>query len=108
MGITIETEDKTLIAHLSGDIDHHSAAALREQIDSSAERIAPALLRLDFANVGFMDSSGIGLIMGRYRLMCALGGRLTVGGLSPALERMVHLAGLERLAIWETKGGETV
>ena len=63
-----ESED-TITAYLTGDIDHHSARNIREDIDAFIQMKKPYLLRLDFSGVSFMDSSGIGLIMGRYRLM---------------------------------------
>ena len=63
-------------------------------------------LVLDFSGLTFMDSSGVGLILGRYRLLRSLGGAVTVIGASPRLERMIRLAGLDKLPIWEqAKGG---
>lgn len=88
-----------MTALLSGEIDHHSAAALREAIDDSIHRCKPKQLRLDFSGVSFMDSSGIGLIMGRYRLLSEYGGKLSVQGTSPVNARMIKLAGLGRLGI---------
>ena len=93
-----------MIAHLSGELDHHTAQALREQVDAAIERSAPALLRLDFQGVTFMDSSGVGLIMGRYRLMRLLGGRLYVCGASERVRQMMRMAGLDKLDIWEKEG----
>ena len=74
---------------------------MREQIDAAVNRSATSVLRLDFSGVGFMDSSGIGLVMGRYRLMQARGGKLLVVGASERLLRVMKLAGLERLPVWE-------
>ena len=86
---------------LSGELDHHAARSMREQIDAAVNRSATSVLRLDFSGVGFMDSSGIGLVMGRYRLMQARGGKLLVVGASERLLRVMKLAGLERLPVWE-------
>ena len=99
MPIKITTENNIMTAFLSGEIDHHSAAALREAIDNEIHNRRPEHLRLDFGDVTFMDSSGIGLIMGRYRLISEYGGRLSVQGTSPVNARMIKLAGLGRLGI---------
>ena len=72
--VTLKQDGKTLTALLSGEIDHHWAAILREKIDERAAAAAPAILILDFSAVTFMDSSGIGLILGRHKLVSALGG----------------------------------
>lgn len=99
MPIVIKTDNDIMTAILSGEIDHHSAAALREAIDESVYRRKPKQLCLDFSGVSFMDSSGIGLIMGRYRLLNEYGGRLSIQGASPVNARMIKLAGLGRLGI---------
>ena len=99
MPIEIKTDNDTMTALLSGEIDHHSAASLREAIDDSIHCRRPKLLRLDFSGVSFMDSSGIGLIMGRYRLLSEYGGTLSIQGASPVNARMIKLAGLGRLGI---------
>ena len=73
-----EAEENCLTAYLSGEIDHHAAKGLREAIDSRAAAQKPEKLLLNFREVTFMDSSGIGLVMGRYRLMQELGGELRI------------------------------
>ena len=60
MGVELKKDGKELIALLSGDIDHHTAKQMREEIDSQAGLDKPELLKLDFQHVDFMDSSGIG------------------------------------------------
>ena len=77
----------TLAAYLSGEIDHHAAQSLRKEIDAQIDDRLPELLTLDFSGVTFMDSSGVGLILGR-----ALGGRLTVQNPPRAVRRMLDLA----------------
>ena len=69
MSVTLESSGNLIIAYLIGEIDHHSAAVIREKIDNTISFKKPQHLILDFKNVSFMDSSGIGLVMGRYRLM---------------------------------------
>lgn len=88
----------TLIALLDGEIDHHTAKGVREKIDNEIENSSPKTLVLDFSDVTFMDSSGIGLIMGRYKLMKASGGVITIKNPSPNTLRVLKLAGMDRLA----------
>lgn len=85
-------------ACLCGEIDHHSAAEMREKIDAAIAENQPSLLVLDFKNVQFMDSSGIGLVMGRYKAVSAVGGELTIVNTSPHIRKVLRLAGMERLA----------
>lgn len=101
MGVELKTEEKELTALLSGDIDHHTAKQMREDIDSQADLDKPELLKLDFQNVDFMDSSGIGLIMGRYKLMQSLGGRLRVVNVPNYIARVIKLSGLDQLGVLE-------
>ena len=63
------------------------------------ERYHPRELTLDFSGVGFMDSSGIGLVMGRYRLMKLYEGTLAVTGASPRIAQLMKLAGLDKLGV---------
>ncbi|MDR1002535.1 MAG: STAS domain-containing protein [Oscillospiraceae bacterium] len=103
MTVRITTEGEEMKALLVGEIDHHSAREARERIDAQVEKTHPKLLILDFAEIGFMDSSGIGLIMGRHRLMNELGGTLRIENTSRTVSRMIKMAGLGRLSI-ETGG----
>ena len=104
MAVQLESKGRELIARLSGELDHHTASALREQIDDAVERLHPQCLRLDFRDVTFMDSSGVGLIMGRYRLVRLTGGRLLVVGAGERIRRLMHMAGLDALDIWGKEG----
>ncbi len=96
--VRISLQNKALIAELCGEIDHHTAQGMREEIDLALCREKPQKLILNFDEVEFMDSAGIGLIMGRYKLMQTLGGELTVSGLSPKMEQIVVLSGIGKLA----------
>ena len=79
---------------LKGDIDHHSADGLREKLDKLIDREMPECLILDFSEVGLMDSSGIGLILGRYKKLKARGGRLCVCNLSRQMDLVFRVSGL--------------
>ena len=90
-------ENGAAIARLCGEIDHHRAAELRRVLDDYIRRHQPRVLCLDASGVDFMDSSGLGLIMGRYALMQRCGGELILYHPSPSVLRMVRLAGMERM-----------
>ena len=98
MNVTIESSGSVVIAYLIGEIDHHTAGEVREKIDDTLMFVKPKTLILDFKNVSFMDSSGIGLVMGRYKAAKAYGGKITVSGASSQIKKVMKLAGLERLA----------
>lgn len=98
MSVTFDINDESIIAYLNGEIDHHSAKEIREAIDHAAERTTPKQLVLDFKNVTFMDSSGIGLVMGRYKLMSSLGGEVVVTNVSAHIKKVMKISGLDRLA----------
>ncbi len=97
MGVEIISNPLSVSALLSGEIDHHTAAAMRADIDAAAAAQQPKILRLDFAEVSFMDSSAVGLVMGRYRLLQGWQGRLEVTNLSERNYKMMRLAGMQTL-----------
>lgn len=92
-------ENNILIAKLHGEIDHHRAPSIRKKIDAKAEALRPSELHLDFSGVSFMDSSGIGLIMGRYRQMLLTGGKLKVINIPQNLEKIIKLSGIDSLGV---------
>ncbi len=98
MSVEISINGEIMTAYLSGELDHHSVAATRKQIDDSADLNMPQLLVFDFTRVSFMDSSGIGLIMGRYRNLARRGTKLHITGTSPQIYKVMQLSGLEKIA----------
>ena len=101
MSIQINASDELVTVYLTGEIDHHSAREIREEIDRSLESNQPKLLVMDFKNVGFMDSSGIGLVMGRYKLMQTMDGTVKVVNTPNHIKKVMKLAGLDKLAALE-------
>lgn len=98
MSVSIAIKGEVVTAYLSGEIDHHTAREMRESIDLAIEKNMPRLLILDFSDIAFMDSSGIGLVMGRYKNLVKTGAELHIIGVSSQLQKVMKLAGLERLA----------
>ena len=97
--VELKQESKKLIALLSGEIDHHHAKEIREEIDYAVREQLPHTLILDFRRVTFMDSSGIGLIMGRSRLLEETGGYLEIHNPSQQIRKVLRLSGADRLAV---------
>ena len=97
--LTMYSEDNVLTAELSGELDHHRCQEIRKKIDARAESERPKVLVLDFGKVGFMDSSGVGLVMGRYRQISLLGGRLSLCNVPENIQRVFRLSGLESLGV---------
>lgn len=94
--------DGILSVRLKGEIDHHSAVSIRTALDEEIARLCPRKTVLDLSDIEFMDSSGLGLIMGRYSLMQKLGGILTLKNPNERIVKIFELAGLGRMIRIET------
>lgn len=104
--LQVHCEDGVLEATLGGELDHHGAVAVRTLIDAEICRLKPRKTVLDLAALDFMDSSGLGLIMGRYALMQKNGGELCVRDPNERIVKIFRLAGLERMVKVEYGGKE--
>lgn len=93
----IEITGKTLVAHIDGELDQHSAAYVRRELDKCLRRTGVSNLVLDFTGLSFMDSSGIGVIIGRYKIVKSIGGNVVVVSASAAIDRIVTASGLKRI-----------
>lgn len=91
------TSGKSLTIYLEGDIDHHNARMVRSKIDTKIYIQRPEELVLDLSRVNFMDSSGLGLILGRYTKAVELGILFKVANPNPQIRKILDLAGTERL-----------
>ncbi len=92
-----EAREGVLELVLRGEIDHHSAVGIRMEMDALIYEKNPIKTVLDLSAIEFMDSSGLGLIMGRYALMKKLGGELTLRNPNERIVKIFELAGLERM-----------
>ena len=102
--VTYEVRNDVLVVRVVGEIDHHSAVSVRTGIDEKLSAERPLKVYLELSGVDFMDSSGLGLIMGRYALVKRYGGTLAVLDPSPAVLKIMKLAGMERMvSILRTK-----
>lgn len=97
MEIKLETIGTTLVVKLNGEIDHHTAPELREKIDRELNLYNIVNLVLDFDGVTFMDSSGIGVIAGRYKEIQARGGKVMLIRVRPQVDKILEISGLKTI-----------
>lgn len=95
-----------LTAKIAGDVDHHAAAEMRVMIDGELERAMPDLLIFDMSGVTFMDSSGVGLVLGRVRTMKQWDGKVKISDPSARAEKILKMSGLEPMITWKPFGKE--
>lgn len=105
----------TLIASLAGELDHHSAEYVRQKIDNELMKSSNRNMIFDFSEVSFMDSSGIGVIIGRYKNIQKLNGKLAIVSVNNQVRRIFEMSGLHKIipvyddvdnAIKNVKGNE--
>ena len=82
---------------ITGEVDHHGAVSIRGDIDRLIFEKRPMKLIMDLSRVDFMDSSGLGLIMGRYSIITKLGGKMILLDPNPRISKIISLSGLERM-----------
>lgn len=101
MGIHMEIKavrrGPRIIVRLSGELDHHSAAEVRGALDAVLRDVTVREMQLDMTDVTFMDSAGLGVVLGRYRTLAARGGRLIVSGVRTPIDRIFRMSGLYAL-----------
>lgn len=102
--IEIVYEKHVLKIKIRGDIDHHSAKGIRDRIDNEIFSKRPSTVVLDLSAVEFMDSSGLGLIMGRYANSKEIGASFLIYKPCKRVKKILELAGVER--IMEIKGDD--
>lgn len=97
--MNIKSIDKyrTIIVEIKGDIDHHLAEEYREAIDKEFERTNSQNIVFDFSDIEFMDSSGIGMIIGRYKNAISKGGIVIVYGINSSVYRIFKISGLFKI-----------
>lgn len=108
MKITYIKRDKRLIFEIEEDIDECCVQKIRRRIDNEIQRYMPKEVIFDFSNVSFMDSAGIGLIIGRYKLINMIGGELKIANVNTQIQKIFEMSGLLRLIPVEQKNKKEV
>ena len=94
MEIIYEVSSDILIADLFGELDHHAAEKVRQNVDEMMALYGSRYLILDFSRVTFMDSAGIGVILGRYRRLQSSGGKMAIASCGPKIRSILNMAGV--------------
>ena len=99
MGIRFEVEGRALIVTLEGELDHLQTERLRTQIDGAYEKSPCKHIIFNMADVTFMDSSGIGMVIGRYKNAEKRGGQLVLASMNDSLSRLFEVSGLSKIVL---------
>jgi stage II sporulation protein AA (anti-sigma F factor antagonist) len=97
MYIKFTNTKNALVAYLSGELDHHSANEVRSRLDDMIERTNTLNLIMDFSEVSFMDSSGIGVVIGRYKKLLAKKGKVSIANVNGSVRRVFELSGMFKI-----------
>lgn len=99
MEITLVAKQRMVLVKADGEIDHHTAEKIRRLAEKEIQRSGAINIAFDFGRVTFMDSSGIGMLIGRYKTVTALGGYLIIYDASEQIKRIIEMSGLSSLII---------
>lgn len=97
MDLEFIKELSALVVKINCELDHHSSDLLRRKVDGELQRYMPKNLIFDFDGVGFMDSSGIGMIMGRYKNIKSYDGKAVMANVRPEIKRIFEISGITKI-----------
>lgn len=97
MELFLSGKYRMLVVKITGELDQHMAGKIRESVDRELNRTGAINVAFDFSSVTFMDSSGIGMILGRYKIAKALGGAIIVYGAGEVVRRLIRMSGIEEV-----------
>lgn len=97
--VSFKVKDRILLIELNEELDHHNAEYIRRKADNIVDGQAIKNIIMDFKNVLFMDSSGIGVIMGRYKKIVFNKGKIVVINVNKNVDRILDMSGLYRLVV---------
>ena len=97
MNVNFTNSARNLIVSVTGELDQHNASYLREQTDLKITHSNIKNLVFDFTNLDFMDSSGIGVIIGRYKLMRTMGGKVQIVVKKQSVKKILELSGVRKI-----------
>ncbi len=97
MQVDYNNEDKLLVLKITEEIDHHSCERIKKRADYEIQIHLPKKVIFDFENVNFMDSSGIGMVIGRYKLTSMFGGKTSLINVKPSIKKVFEMSGVLKL-----------
>lgn len=92
-----DEEDNVLYISITEEIDHHTTEKVRRRMDNEITRFMPRKVVFDFSNVSFMDSAGIGLLIGRYKMAKLLGGTTKIINTNKSIEKVLEMSGISKI-----------
>jgi len=105
--VTYNEKDKLLLVQITEEIDHHTSEKIRTRADFEIQKHIPKKLVMDFEKVSFMDSAGIGMILGRYKMMNMFGGTMNMINVAPSVKKVFEMSGITKIIpIIEEIGGK--
>lgn len=105
MNSKYEYMDKSLTFEITEEIDHNTTEKIRRKMDNEIEKYMPKKIVFDFNNVTFMDSSGIGMLMGRYKAIRRIGGIAELINVKPSIKKIFEMCGLLKVIPINNKAG---
>lgn len=93
----MELRGRSLLIFITKELDHHNSVMIKEKADQIIDNNTVKQIVFDFSNSEFMDSSGIGVIMGRYKKIKFTGGKVAVTNVNPSIDRIFKLSGLYKI-----------
>lgn len=97
MKATYDNEKKLLKLQITEEIDHCMAEKIRNKADFEIQKYMPQKIVMDFDNVSFMDSAGIGMILGRYKTAKLVGGTLNLSNVKPEIKKVLEMSGILKI-----------
>ncbi|MEA4815947.1 MAG: anti-sigma factor antagonist [Lachnospiraceae bacterium] len=97
MDLNFEKKGQNLVIYMSGEMDHHSLVEIREGIDNEFLRSNSKNIIFDFSGVNFVDSSGVGMLIGRYKMVSGLGGKTALTGVLENVDRVFNISGVYKI-----------
>ena len=101
MPVTCREEERCLTAAVAGELDHHGARSVMEELDRRIDQARPRELTLDLSGLTFTDSSGIAVLLRTYRRMAQSQGSMRVVNTPAQAGKVFKAAGLERIIRFE-------
>ena len=90
-------KDKTLLVEITEEIDHHTTEKIRRKLDDDITRYMPRKVIFDFNKVSFMDSAGIGMVIGRYKMVNMLGGIVQMKNVKQSIKKIFEMSGVVKI-----------
>jgi stage II sporulation protein AA (anti-sigma F factor antagonist) len=101
MSFQVETvsNGEILVVKMKGELDHHTARIVKDELDKQSRDGTVKHMIFNLRELVFMDSSGIGMLLGRYKVLTQRGGRMGICEMSPAIARLLEMSGLFKILV---------